>query len=109
MRPSWGGTYSTYNVQLLASVVYRHTPTLAGIFAIRKQLVHEVVRREASLREQPLLPILTENNVVLGQSRRGPNADCLLTCRNHVEADAPLPLRVKHDKVHDGYQQHVLI
>lgn len=89
--------------------MYGHVPTLSGVLLIRKELIHKVPWREASLRKHALFPVLTENHILLGQRRGRAHAYRLLARGDHVETNSALPLRVEHDDVHDRHEQHILV
>lgn len=115
-RGGWGegaettpARVKTYNVQFLTPIVHRHVPPLTRIALVGKQLIHKLPHAKAPLPKHALLTILAKNNVLLGQCTCAAHADGLLARRDHVEADAPLPLRVEHDNVHDGDKQHVCV
>ncbi len=53
----------TYNVQSATTIMDRHVSTLADIVAIRKELAHEVVQREAPLLKDACLAVLREDDI----------------------------------------------
>lgn len=87
--------------------MHRHLSPLARILLIRKQLCHELPRREPPLAEASLLPVLAEDDIVPIQDTRRARRHRLLASTDNVEAQATLPLGVEHDDVEDGRVQHV--
>ena len=98
----------------------RHVASFSYVFTIGKELVHEVGKGEAALLEDTSLSVLAEYDIFGSQSRSRSNCDPLFACRDlkyslsirtlqeipkstyHVKAQPPLPLRIKHDEIHNA-------
>lgn len=98
---------ATYDVEFLTPIMHRHVPPLARVPLVRKQLIHKLPHPKPSLPKHALLSVLAEYHILFGQRACAAHAHGLLARRNHVEADAPLPLRVEHDDVHDRDKEHI--
>ena len=89
--------------------MHRHVAALAQVLVVREQLAHEVLNLEAALLQDAGLAVLCEDDIGRFQRGRRADGDALLAGRDHVEADAALPLGVEHDQVHDADREHALV
>mmetsp|Transcript_8943 Transcript_8943/g.22104 ORF Transcript_8943/g.22104 Transcript_8943/m.22104 type:complete len:310 (+) Transcript_8943:182-1111(+) len=92
LRGEGGG--DRVEVELPAPVMHGHHPSAVGRLVIPRALVRDLLEGEAAPEQHTRLAVLPENHVLGKQRRRAADVGGLLAVVGHVEAEAPLPLRV---------------
>ena len=54
----------TYNFYILASEMYRHSPSFTIVVTVREQLAHKLLQGKASLLEHSSFSVLCKDNIV---------------------------------------------
>jgi hypothetical protein len=89
--------------------VYRYIVAIVGVISVCEQLVYEVLKSEAALRENAHLSILRENYVADGQRGYETNGDSFLARGDYVKTDTALSLGVEHSPVYCADDEHVSV
>jgi hypothetical protein len=79
------------------------------VISVCEQLVYEVLKRKAALRENAHLSILRENDVDDGQRGYEANSDSFFIRGDYVKTDTPLTLGVEHGPVYYADDEHVSV
>lgn len=74
----------TYVIELATTIMYWHVAAFPNVFAIRKQLTHEILQAKSSLLEDPSLPVLRKHDVLGEKSSGGTYGNTFFACRDLV-------------------------